>query len=104
MNRGDCVPDVPDVEVSDQGRKYHEHSVFFHEREGQMFPAEVVVLHVEGTLRRAALVVELVVVVERHRLLFVDHAELQQCLEQLVVQPVVDVEPVALPRRSRRRK
>ena len=56
---GGNPPDEPDVEVADQGRNYHEHSVFFHEREGQVLPAEVVVLHVEGALRRAALVVEL---------------------------------------------
>jgi len=56
---GGDFPHEPDVEVADQGRKYHEHSVFFHEREGQVFPAEVVVLHVESALRSAALVVEL---------------------------------------------
>lgn len=56
---GGDFPHEPDVEVADQGRNYHEHSVFFHKREGQVFPAEVVVLHVESALRRAALVVEL---------------------------------------------
>ena len=56
---GGDFPHEPDVEVADQDRKYHEHSVFFHEREGQVFPAEVVVLHVESALRSAALVVEL---------------------------------------------
>lgn len=52
---GGDFPHEPDVEVSNQGRKYHELSVFFHEREGQMFPSEVLVLHVEGAIRRAAL-------------------------------------------------
>ena len=56
---GGDFPHEPDVEVADQGRKYHEHSIFLHEREGQVFPPEVVVLHVEGALRGAALVVEL---------------------------------------------
>ena len=125
---GGDFPHEPDVEVADQGRKYHEHSVFFHEREGQVFPSEVharlvhldavgfqlrecplqglgllefhigvavAVLDVEWVqvdLRDAGEVAvgflvgvgrvvllsldELVVVVERHRLLFVDHAEL----------------------------
>lgn len=56
---GGYLPDEPDVEVADQGCKYHEHSVLLHEREGQMLPAEVVVLHVEGALRCSTLVVEL---------------------------------------------
>lgn len=56
---GGYLPDEPDVEVADEGGKYHEHSVFLHERERQVLPSEVVVLHVEGALRCAALVVEL---------------------------------------------
>ncbi len=62
-------------------------------REGQGLPSEVVVLHVESPLRRAALVV----VVKRHGLLFVQHAELYQPVEQQVVQHVIDIELVGLP-------
>lgn len=56
---GGHLPDEPDVEVADEGGKYHEYSVFLHERKGQVLPTEVVVLHVEGALRSTAPVVEL---------------------------------------------